>query len=322
MKINNTHKRENKIYLAGGCFWGVEGYFKFLQGIESLKVGYANGKTENPTYEEVCGNNTGHVETLELIYDENQISLEEILTHFFRIINPYTKNMQGNDVGTQYRSGIYYLNKKDEVAIKSFISKLPDHENFVVEVLPLRNFYLAEDYHQDYLTKNPDGYCHINLAKAGEPLGDFPYFDKSTITREELIWKIGKESFDITQKSATETASTGEYENENRKGIYVDKVTGEPLFLSQDKFSSGCGWPSFVKTITAEAVDYKGDRSFGMNRIEVKSKRGKSHLGHVFEDGPRDRGGLRYCINSGALRFIPLEEMEKEGYNDWVPLVK
>lgn len=156
----------NKIYLAGGCFWGVAEYYRRLKGIESTVVGYAQGHTENPTYREVCTQATNHTETVEVIYHPDEISLERVLEHFFRMIDPTSLNRQGNDVGTQYRSGIYSEDDDELETIKEIVSSYQVHYRapIVVEVEKLKNFYVAEIEHQDYLVKNPSGYCHIDFS--------------------------------------------------------------------------------------------------------------------------------------------------------------
>ena len=226
----------------------------------------------------------------------------------------------------RYRTGIYYINKADLSTINQAIQALATQYNkpIAVEVEPLTNFYPAEVYHQDYLDKNPGGYCHINLAlfemarKANAPKPPtFQKPDDATLRK-----KLSAEQYAVTQKNATEPAFHNEFWNEHRPGIYVDITTGEPLFVSTDKFDSGCGWPSFSKPIQKELIAEKKDTTHGMIRTEVRSKTGDAHLGHVFTDGPKDKGGLRYCINSASLRFIPKEKMKEEGYGEYLPLIK
>lgn len=311
-----------KIYLAGGCFWGVEEYFSRIPGVVNAVSGYANGHTPNPTYHQVCGGLTGYAETVEVLFDPNKVSLKTLIEQYLRIVDPYSLNKQGNDIGTQYRTGIYYADESEKQVIKEVLQKAEQDSDrkFVIEVEPIASFFPAEDYHQDYLKKNPNGYCHINFDSLKDlSLQKSPY-EKPSL--EEIQKKLTSEEFYVTQNSGTERAFTGRYWNNKEPGIYVDIVTGEPLFLSSDKFDSGCGWPSFFKPIEASAVTNHLDSSHGMLRTEVRSKIGNSHLGHVFPDGPRDKGGLRYCINSAALRFIPLEDMEKEGYGQYIDLIK
>ncbi len=316
--INNIGNNNIKeIYFAGGCFWGLEGYFRQLPGVTHTEVGYANGNVKETSYQKL--DQTGHAETIRIDYDINKISLIELYEHFFRIIDPTSLNKQGNDRGTQYRTGIYSRNDEDLELAKKFIEEkqLEYDKPIVVEVEKLRNFILAEDYHQDYLEKNPDGYCHIDLSLANKPL--YKDYEKKS---DEEIKEIGDTTYNITQNADTERAFSSEYDNFYEKGIYVDITSGEPLFASSDKFDSGCGWPSFSKPITSQVIDYKEDKSHGMERIEVKSKNSDSHLGHVFEDGPEDKGGLRYCINGASLKFIPYDEMDSHGYGEYKKYVE
>ena len=287
-----------EIYLAGGCFWGIEKYLAMIKGVVSTQVGYANGNTENPSYEEVCRKGTGHAETVKVSYDSAQVSLDRILELFYSAIDPTAKNKQGNDIGTQYRTGIYYSDDQDQAVIQSSLRKLQlsYDQPIAVEALPLENYYSAEEYHQKYLDKNPGGYCHIGKDTFKKAIG------------------LTDLQYEVTQNNGTEPPYSNEYYNNFREGLYVDITTGEPLFTSMDKFESGCGWPSFSKPIRSELIVQRSDMTHGMDRVEVRSKKGNAHLGHVFRDGPKKTGGLRYCINSASLRFIPKEEMEAEGY--------
>ncbi len=194
------------------------------------------------------------------------------------------------------------------------------YKNLVVtEVKPVKNYYKAEEYHQKYLKKNPNGYCHINVNQAAYPVIDASKYPKPS--DDELKKLLSPEEYAVTQNSQTERAFSNRYWDKFEAGIYVDVATGEPLFSSKDKFESGCGWPSFTKPIAAEVAEYQKDNSFNMTRIEVLSRSGHAHLGHVFDDGPRDKGGLRYCINSASLRFIPKEKMKEEGYGEYLKLL-
>lgn len=302
----------NSIYFAGGCFWGTEHYMKQIDGIVDTEVGYANSNVPNPTYKEVCSGKTDAVETVKVEYNPKITDLQYLITLYFATIDPTVKNRQGNDVGTQYRTGIYYTDESQKEVIETTIDSIRKYfpNPIVTEVLPLKNFYPAEDYHQDYLDKNPNGYCHIN-----------PQLFR--MAREEsLKRRLTPMQYEVTQKNGTEPAFRNEYWNEHRKGIYVDIVSGEPLFVSTDKFDSGCGWPSFSRPIDDSLIVEKRDLSHGMDRIEVRAKNSDIHLGHVFPDGPKDKGGLRYCINSASLKFIPLDQMEAEGYGYLIPEVK
>ncbi|MBQ7608879.1 MAG: peptide-methionine (R)-S-oxide reductase MsrB [Desulfovibrionaceae bacterium] len=326
----NTQATESlkDAYFAGGCFWGVEEYFSRIPGVRDVTSGYANGNTEKPTYREVCSGRTGYAEAVHVRYDPSKVRLETLTRQFFKIINPISVNQQGNDRGSQYRTGLYYVDQADKPILEKVWKEIQAKytQPLAVELLPLKNYYLAEEYHQDYLKKNPNGYCQISF----DSLKDIPKnpknsLDASNYTKpsdEELKKQLSPEQYNVTQKNATERSFSGRYFANEEPGIYVDVVTGEPLFSSADKFHSGCGWPSFTKPISPVVVTEHKDRSFGMLRTEVRSRVGDSHLGHVFNDGPKDRGGLRYCINSLALRFIPYNDMDKEGYGDLKNVVK
>ena len=315
-----------EIYLAGGCFWGVEGYMDRIEGVIAATSGYGNGNTPNPSYEDVIRRKTGHAETVQVIYDPEKTDLVNILLYYFKVIDPTVLNRQGNDIGIQYRTGIYYTNDSQRDIIEMMIAEEQKKYNkpIVTEIQSIKNFYIAEEYHQNYLEKNPGGYCHIDLNLADEEIErpDLLFENNPSIkdnlykkpSEEELKEKLTPSQYDITQKGGTEIAFTHEYNDLNDKGIYVDIVTGEPLFSSQDKYDAGCGWPSFTKPIDGNVIKEYKDISFGMVRTEVKSKEGDSHLGHLFPDGPKDKGGIRYCINGGSLRFVPFDEMKAEGY--------
>ena len=288
-------------YFAGGCFWGMEKYFSCLNGVKDVISGYANGISESTSYTKL--KETDHVECIKIIYNDYEISLEELLIRYFHIVNPYTLNKQGNDVGRQYRSGLYYENDEDHKIIQKvynyFESK--SEEKYVVEVKKLQHFIKAEEYHQDYLDKNPLGYCHINWQSAYDEL-DYP---KRKYPMNELCRTI-------LEENNTERPFSSKYEKFDDKGIYVLRTNGMPLFSSEHKFDSGCGWPSFYKTITANCLNYLNDYSHNMIRTEIRSL-DDHHLGHVFNDNPND-SGLRFCLNGAVLKFIPYDEMVKEGY--------
>ena len=314
------------LYFAGGCFWGTEHFFKQIRGVISTEVGYANGTLQHaPSYEEVCSGNTGFAETVKIVYNPQVVDLKLLLELYFKTIDPTSLNKQGNDVGDQYRTGIYYTDAGVKTTIDEAIAALAKNykKPIVVEVSPLKNFYQAEEYHQDYLDKNPRGYCHIptKLFEVARKANPEPIKFKKP-TEAELRSRLSKEQYAVTQQNATETPFANEYWDEQREGIYVDITTGEPLFSSLDKFQSGCGWPSFAKPIDKKLIEEKEDKSYHMTRTEVRSKLGDAHLGHVFDDGPKQLGGLRYCINSASLRFIPKEDMQKEGYGEYLVLFK
>lgn len=312
--IDYSQSELKEIYLAGGCFWGLEAYLERVYGVADAVSGYANGNTENPTYEDLVYRNSGHAETVKILYDPSEVTLETLLSYYLKVVDPTSLNQQGNDRGTQYRTGVYYLNQEEEPVIRKVLGKEQEkyNEPIVVEVLPLDDFTVAEEYHQDYLEKNPNGYCHIDISEVEDVVIDASKYPKPS--DEVLKKKLTEAQYSVTQKNQTERAFSNEYWDNKEKGLYVDVATGEPLFSSRDKYDSGCGWPSFTKPIAKNVVTYHEDNSYNMNRTEVRSRSGNSHLGHVFEDGPKERGGLRYCINSASIKFIPLSEMEEQGY--------
>ena len=288
--------KQQVIYLAGGCFWGVEAFISRLKGVNQTEVGYANGRDLAPTYEKVCTGRTGHAECIKVTYNPKIITLEEILENFFKIIDPYVLNRQGPDIGTQYRTGIYWQEDSQKTIVLKFLSakqKLSS-KRIRTEAHAIGSFYPAEEYHQKYLEKNPQGYCHVDLN-----LIDDKEFDHLT-----------KEEYEITQLSLTEAPFINKYDDFFEEGVYVDVVDGEILFTSDDKFDSGCGWPAFSKPVSDDAIIKHRDFSHGTTRIEVRSAKSNSHLGHLFHDGPG--GSPRYCINSAALKFIPKDDYIKK----------
>ena len=308
---------ENVIYLAGGCFWGMEQLMQSIPGVIDAQSGYANGTCEEDAdYQTVCKGNTGFRETIRVEYDPEQVSLDALLLAYFYVIDPTVENRQGNDVGSQYQTGVYYTNE----SVKETVERIAEiergrREKFFVEIGPLKNYYPAEEYHQDYLEKNPNGYCHI-------PKAEMELFSRLRIdpgdyqkpAAESIRDKLTEEQYRVTQENGTERPFSNEFWDQLEKGIYVDIVTGEPLFSSTDKFESGCGWPAFTKPIEEPAVVELEDLSHGRRRTEVRSRAGDSHLGHVFTGDPESPNGVRYCINSAALRFVPYAKMKAEGY--------
>jgi peptide methionine sulfoxide reductase msrA/msrB len=291
----------------------------------------------------VCWRESGHAETVKVLYDPEEVSLGFILKLFYEVIDPLAINRQGNDVGSQYRTGIYYVDENDRAIIENSIKELQTRYDrpIAIEVMPLQNYFRAEEYHQRYLDKNPNGYCHIRrdkfaraeqarearqveeIEKAQEarqaPEPEMRYKPKP---KEVLKAELTNMQYNVTQNNATEPPFRNEFYNNFKEGIYVDVTTGQPLFISSDKFESGCGWPSFSKPISPDDIVQLTDRSHGMVRTEVRSRIGDAHLGHVFNDGPRELGGLRYCINSAALAFIPKEEMQEKGYGYLLELLE
>ncbi len=308
---------EHVIYLAGGCFWGIEHLMESIPGVIDAQSGYANGRDPGDAYyETICAGDTGYRETVRVEYDPEQVSLDALLMAYFHVIDPTVQNRQGHDIGTQYQTGVYYTNEgaRETVERIAAIERNRSPE-FYVEIGPLLNYYPAEDYHQNYLKNNPYGYCHI-------PMKEIELFSNLRIdpgdyrkpAEEAIRDMLTEEQYYVTQQSGTEYAFLNEYWNRFERGIYVDVVTGEPLFSSSDKFESSCGWPAFSKPIEDPAVVELPDTSHGMIRTEVRSRAGNSHLGHVFENDPESPNGVRYCINSASLRFIPYALMEAEGY--------
>ena len=314
-----------EIYLAGGCFWGIEKYLSLLPGVTGTEVGYANGRTEHPTYRQVCDEDTGHAETVKVRYDEEVISTTFLLERFYEAIDPTALNRQGEDEGTQYRTGIYYTDAADAAIIRGSVVLLGESlaAPVLIEVLPLANYYPAETYHQAYLDKNPAGYCHITpglMARAAQAVDEASA--QRGAAQRALRERLDAMQYEVTQNGATEPPFENAYCAHFEAGIYVDVTTGTPLFVSTDKFESGCGWPSFSKPIDGRALQELEDTSFGRQRTEVRASGSDAHLGHVFADGPAERGGLRYCINSASLRFVPKAAMEAEGYGALLGLVE
>lgn len=309
------------IYLAGGCFWGTAHLMSLVPGVDSTVAGYANSVIPDPTYEMVCTGSTGAAETVKVTYDDTVLGLTDLLNLYFRSIDPLSLNRQGNDIGSQYRTGIYYTDSADVPVIEAQLATLQRRHNspLAIEFSRLLNFYPAEEYHQDYLVKNPRGYCHVKPELFMEAR---MIKTRKTGDNEELRKRLTPLQWEVTQNGATERPFVNEYDNEFRPGIYVDITDGTPLFVSSRKYNSGCGWPAFSKPISNELLTELPDYSYGRERTEVRSAKSGAHLGHVFNDGPADEGGLRYCINSAALRFVPKSAMQSEGYADYLPLIE
>lgn len=311
------------IYLAGGCFWGTAHLFSLVPGVSTAEAGYANSIIPNPTYQEVCSGKTHAAETVKVIYDDDVNSLSSLIRLYFKSIDPLSLNKQGGDTGTQYRTGIYYIDDNDAPVIEAELATLQRRHKqpLAIEWGRLVNFYPAEEYHQEYLVKNPNGYCHVDpsLFKIAKDLHTVIY-NSDKETREELRLRLSPLQWEVTQNGATERPFVNEYDHEFRSGIYVDITDGTPLFVSNEKYDSGCGWPAFSRPIDSELISEHIDTSYGRIRTEVRSAKSGAHLGHVFEDGPQERGGLRYCINSASLRFIPYDDMDSEGYGEFKPL--
>jgi peptide methionine sulfoxide reductase msrA/msrB len=309
----------NKAYFAGGCFWCMEPAFRIKKGVTDVCVGYIGPESVRGTvkYDDLHAGNSGYVEGVEVSYDESKTTYAELVEVFWRGIDPTDAGGQFHDRGDEYKTAIYFTTDAEHAAAERSKQMLADSGKFdkpiATAILPFDHFYPAEDYHQRYFETNAE---HYNAYAKGSGRKDFI---KNTWGDVEKLTPL---QYKVTQTCGTETPFQNEYWDNHCDGIYVDVVSGEPLFSSHDKFDSGTGWPSFVKPIKQGSVKENLDRSHGMSRNEVKSVVGNSHLGHVFDDGPRDKGGKRYCINSASLRFIPKEDLEKEGYGEYLALFK
>jgi len=300
---------------AGGCFWCMEPPYAKADGVIKVVPGYTGGRTQNPTYEQVCAGGTGHYEAVEVTYDPNVISYEQLIDVFWRQIDPTDAFGQFADRGRQYQTAIFYHDDEEKQIAedsKRRIQRLFE-KPVQTQILPAAVFYPAEGGHCEYYKKNPGHYARY---KAGS--GREVYIGR-VWGKEALRGRLLPMQFGVTQENSTEPSFRNEYWDNDAPGLYVDVISGEPLFSSLDKFDSGCGWPSFSKPLDERRTKQKTDLSHGMTRTEVRTKGTDAHLGHVFPDGPRPTG-LRYCINSAALRFVPLADFEKEGYSAYKTL--
>jgi len=334
-------KKTATAVFAGGCFWCVEADFKKIDGVLQAISGYTGGRTENPSYQQVSRGGSGHVEAVQVRFDPRRISYQELLGHFWRMVDAGDGGGQFVDRGEQYRTAIYYADDEQRLqaeASKKALDKakiLP--RPVATAIIPLQVFYPAEAYHQDYAKKNP---AHYQRYRSGSGRDQFvarmcallpppapvvqaaagtPPTPWVRPTDTELKGRLTPLQYKVARENGTEPPFQNDYWNNHAGGIYVDIVSGEPLFSSTDKFDSGTGWPSFTRPISPDSVVEKSDRSLFMTRTEVRSALADSHLGHVFSDGPKPTG-RRYCINSAALRFISVQELEQEGLARFLPL--
>jgi len=321
---------ESSLILGGGCFWCTEAVFQSVQGVKSVTSGYAGGAEADATYQKISSGDTNHAEVIKIIYDPSVVTLGKLLQIFFFVAHdPTQMNRQGADVGTQYRSVIFAKNEAQKTYINKYIEELTVANSFgnpiVTKVEDAAPFYEAEAYHQDYAKNNPtnpyiQGVSDPKIEKLKKlyPEESAQAADKFADKKEKLT-DIQRY---VTQKNGTERAFQNEYWDNKEEGIYVDIVSGEPLFSSQDKYDSGTGWPSFTKPIDKASLVEVEDKSLWAVRTEVRSTKADSHLGHVFDDGPKDKGGKRYCMNSASLKFIPKADLEKAGYGQYVAMFK
>lgn len=346
MKNSNDAFGTKTAIFAGGCFWCVEADFEKLKGISGVVSGYSGGNTSNPNYQNYAQG--GHREVVEVTYDPKETTYKNLVEHIILYGDPTDSHGSFNDRGAQYAPAIYYENEEEkniaQLVIDEVNAKKIYDKPIMVSVLPRMEFWPAEEYHQNYYKKNPlryniykkasgrESFVEKHVQKASEE-GIFPQDTTPVARPEDLDFQDYKKpadeilqkeltplEYEVTQKEGTEKPFKNEYNANKAEGIYVDKVSGEPLFSSRDKYDSKTGWPSFTLPISKDNIILKEDKKLLTNRTEVRSRYGDSHLGHVFDDGPNDKGGKRYCMNSAALLFIPKEEMELRGYGKYLYL--
>lgn len=330
-EMEKNLEQYDKAIFAGGCFWCSEADFEKVNGVVEVISGYTGGDLENPSYEEVSTGKTGHREAVEVYYDSSIVSYEKLLEVFWKHINPIDEEGQFVDRGYQYTSAIYYTNSTQKQLAETSKQKISQYfnESIATEILPVTAFYKAEKYHQNYYKKNSLQYKFYRYKSGRDQFIDENWkgvdlnISKNNIENKSQefngvpISDLSETQYFVTQKNGTEEPFNNEYWDNEKEGIYVDIISGEPLFSSKDKFKSGTGWPSFTKPLSEDAIKRVTDRGFFTTRVEVRGKVSDAHLGHVFNDGPQPTG-LRYCMNSAALKFIPKEELKEKGYDEYL----